>query len=336
MRRINISQSPMTILLRYCAFVLSRLRGNPALTQEATLLEQAETELLASAQNNQTAIEVAMAALAVRETKQYELDVALRAVRLAVLSLVRNNRGSRIYRMIFPNGFVDVLRSNPLDEINQARNVLRSLVEIQSPALEPVTAGLQAAVDALLVATTDSATAVRAETDSRVALLNAKIRFASQYDEIYHRLTNILGDWRLAETYFRRFRKVTMDPAPVAETQPKPAPTERRREQTPTSTPSPARRRPRRRTRRSPGRRIVGHGDGRPPAECGRPLPSSLLVPACRPRRGALARPAAQRVGAGVHEHQARSAENWQQGPQSESRLPKEPAHGYRTANGSV
>jgi len=37
----------------------------------------------------------------------------LRAVRLGVLSIVRNNRRSRIYLTIFPNGFVDVLRSNP-------------------------------------------------------------------------------------------------------------------------------------------------------------------------------------------------------------------------------
>lgn len=222
MRRINISQSPMTILLRYCAFALSRLRGNPALTQEATLLEQAETELLAAVQSDQNTTKVAMAAQAVRDTKKYELDVALRAARLAVLSLVRNNRGSRIYRTIFPNGFVDVLRGNPLDEINQARNVLRNLAEIQSAALGPAAEGLQAAVDALLVAITDSDAAARAEADSRVMLLNAKIRFAGQYDEIYRRLATILGDWRLAETYFRRFPKVTS--ATVAETEPQPQP----------------------------------------------------------------------------------------------------------------
>ena len=217
MRRINTGLSGLTILLRYCAYALSRLRGNPALSEEANLLEGAATELQGSLQSNQVAINSAMAALAVRDARKYELDVALRAARLGVLSIVRNNRGSQIYRTIFPNGFADVLRSNPVDEINQARNVLRRMTELQSPALGPAAEALQVAIDALVAAITDSEAADRAEADSRVTLLNVKIRFASQYEDIYRRLTNILGDWRLAETYFRRFPKVKAVADPVPE-----------------------------------------------------------------------------------------------------------------------
>jgi hypothetical protein len=45
-----------------------------------------------------------------------------------------------------------------------------------------------------------------------------KSRFSQQHEEVYHRLTNVFGDWRLSETYFRRFHDEKTVPDPTPET----------------------------------------------------------------------------------------------------------------------
>lgn len=240
MQRINTNNSAVTILNRFSAYTLARLRGNPNLAEVADVAQRAHDSLHQAIDADWSAQQSTMAALSVRDEKQYQLDVALREMRHAILAAVRNNRRSTLYKTAFPDGFTDVLRRNPNDELEQARSILQKLAEVQSTGIPPAVQVLQAAADDLAAAIAACEAAETAEKGASVALGVEKEQFAASYQAVYCSLVTTLDDWRLAETYFRHVpprggKQAKEDPQPQPVPQPEPQP-----EPVPARAPAPA------------------------------------------------------------------------------------------------
>lgn len=225
MRQLIRSLSAMTVLYTFSAYLLARLRSNPSLVAIAAFAQEAHNALYTALQTFLSARTETMAAAAVRDTKRFGLDVAYRSLRGAVLSLVRNDRCSKLYKAIFHDGFSAVLRGSPEEELGQAQKTLRWLAELQNPALAAATEGLQLATDDLDTALTGYQDAEKAEESAATALNIAKEVYCTKYEQVYGKLLDTLGERRLADSYFRPTAVPSKpQPEPVPQPQPVPAP----------------------------------------------------------------------------------------------------------------
>ena len=209
MERTRLNYGARTILNHQSAYTLARLRANPALSEELTMAQGAQDALMAATQNKETAERETMAAASSRDVRRYALDVALRALRGAVLAEVINNRLCDAYRVLFPDGFSAILRGSADDELAQARQIVAKLPDPQPAEIKDALSKVSTAIDGLAAALADHQTAYTAERAAAAALMTEKAHFGATYDAIYARLVIALGNWRLAETYFWHSRRGT-------------------------------------------------------------------------------------------------------------------------------
>lgn len=225
MRQLNPSLSAMTVLYKYSAYLLARLRTNPDLAEVTAFAQDAHVSLNTALQAQLAAQTETMAAASIRDSVRFLLDVAFRALRLAALSAVRNDRKSQLYRFIFSDGFTAVLRGNAQEELAWAVRILQKLAEIQNPALAPATQGLQSAADAMTGALAEYRTVRAAEESATTALESAKESYCLKYQQVFGKLLDVLGERRLCETYFRRSTSPDApQPEPVPQPRPEPVP----------------------------------------------------------------------------------------------------------------
>ena len=198
--------SALTILNRYSAYLLARLQADPGLTSLAEVIQKRHAALFSSIFGLWSAQRERAAALAVRDEMTYQLDVALRSLRTAVLAFTHNDRHSKMYTALFPKGFSDVLERNPSHKLILARKMLQELAAFDHPVSAQAVEELRAAVDGLGGAMDALEGAKRAEQAAVSTLETAKRSYCTHYEETYHKLVLALGDRPRADGFFHRTR----------------------------------------------------------------------------------------------------------------------------------
>jgi hypothetical protein len=180
------------------------LLADPATAHLAESVRTATQQVREAGNRRQAASERSVAALALRNRADYELDRLVRRVDLDALRLSDRDRKRSPYRDLFPHGVTSVVTAPLQREIDQVRTIENRIREI--PDLASQAEPLKTAREQLESTIAAYREAVRVEAEAAAALAVAKSDWLRQMRASYGALLVLFGDRRRAESYFARTR----------------------------------------------------------------------------------------------------------------------------------
>jgi hypothetical protein len=165
-------------LVRYCRYHVAALGADPQATHLVASTQRVLDALRAAVQASSSAESTRLAAAAVFNRKDFDLDEVVRVCELEVLAAVGKDRGQGDYRIAFPQGLSALVGLRGKEEATQVRelaSVLRSrfsdVAVRHADTLERLATEMASAEDTLKAAERTLANAVTEEYVARAELV---------------------------------------------------------------------------------------------------------------------------------------------------------------------
>jgi len=208
MRVPDVGASTERLLDSYGLYHLTRLQADPSLKDLADAFSLAQKRLKQRNDEFQAAEAAAMTALAVRDTKDDELDEAVRGFFLALLRKVLNNRKAPLFLKYFPDGVTPVIGAASEDEVRVVGILLQKLSDEQDLDLKAHAPTLTQAVDNLTAAISAYETAVDAQKLAFGVMQSEKLAWTEGYKRSYRELQlRFFDNPKRVERFFRPARR---------------------------------------------------------------------------------------------------------------------------------
>jgi hypothetical protein len=204
MRLPTHSTSGETLHGTYGLYHLTRLKADPQCSDLSTAFQTAQDQLKTRLDQHEAARANAMTALAVRDAQDAALDRQVRALSLAVLARVNNNRHTPLYQTYFPAGMGSVISAPMEVEMTRVGSILAKLNEETEPQVRAFLEPLQAAADLMRTAFEAHRAAMDAEVNAYGLLRAESIHWMDAYRRSYRDLQRkFYQDGDHAESFFR-------------------------------------------------------------------------------------------------------------------------------------